>query len=104
MIELSNIKLAGVTFGDCQENICKYGRKETGLYTLVREPENSYDRNAVSVFYGQDWLRYVPAKTAAKLAPLMGTGKRFKAEFVQQNTSTFSDVVGLTINIVENNI
>ena len=101
MQEFRKVRLAGVTFGDCQENIRKWGRKETGSYSLVREPENSYDKNAIKVFYGEDELGYVPAKIAGKLAPLMDTGKRFKAEFVHKNTCTYSDVVGLTVNIVE---
>jgi len=104
MHEFREVRLSGVTFGNCQENIRKWGRKETGSYSLVREPENSYDKNAIKVFYGEDELGYVPAKTAAKLAPLMDTGKRFKAEFVQQNTSSFSDVVGLTVNLVETSL
>jgi hypothetical protein len=96
-----NVRLAGVTFGNCQENIRKYGQKETSAYRLVREPDNPYDKNAIGVFYGEKQLGYVPAKTAAKLAFLIDSGKNYKAEFVQQNTSTFSDVVGLTVNIVE---
>jgi hypothetical protein len=42
------VRLAGVTFGKCQEKIRKWGRKKTGSYSLVREPENPYDRCAVS--------------------------------------------------------
>jgi hypothetical protein len=49
--EFKNVKLTGVTFGQCQDNIRKYGRNETGSYNLVREPENQHDRNAIKVIY-----------------------------------------------------
>jgi hypothetical protein len=83
MKSFKNVRLAGVTFGNCQKNIRKFGQKETGAYRLVREPDNSYDKNAIGVFYGKEQLGYVPAKTAAKLSFLIDTGKNFKAEFVQ---------------------
>jgi hypothetical protein len=103
MIKLSNIKLTGVTFGNCQANIHKYGRKETGSYSLVREPDNPYDKYATAVYYRENQLGYVPREKAAALASLFDSGKHYTAEFVCLNTSTFSDVVGLTVNIVEIN-
>jgi hypothetical protein len=104
MIKLTNIKLTGVTFGQCQDNIRKYGRKETGSYSLVREPENQHDQNAIKVNYEENQLGYVSKEKSAVLAPLVDSGKHYKAQFVQQNLSTYSNVVGLTVNIVETNI
>ena len=101
MIELSNIKLAGVTFGNCQENIRKFGRKETGSYSLVREPDNPYDKYAITIYCQEYQLGFIPKEKAAELAPLLDSGKHYEAQFVQQNTSTFSDAVGLTVNLVE---
>jgi hypothetical protein len=102
--EFKNVKLTGVTFGQCQDNIRKFGQKQTGSYNLVREPENQHDRNAIKVIYKENQLGYVPKEKAAELTPLLDSGKHYKAQFVQQNQSTYSNVVGLTVNIVETNI
>jgi hypothetical protein len=104
MINLSNIKLTGVTFGQCQENIRKYGRQESDSYSIVRDPDNFYDKNATALYYQEYQLGFIPKDKAAVLAPLVDSGKHYKAEFVQLNTSTYSNVVGLTVNIVEANI
>jgi hypothetical protein len=101
MKALKKVRLAGVTFGKCQENIRKWGKKETGSYTLVREPDNPHDKYAIGVFYRRYQLGYIPKDEAAKLALLMDSGKHFTAKFVQLNTFTMSKVVGLTVEIIE---
>ena len=62
------------------------------LVHLVRESDNPYDENAISVWVSFEGLReqigYVPAKikngeklvTATELAPLIDSGAMFKAE------------------------
>lgn len=41
---------------------------------LRREPENAYDPNAVSVWYG-DKLGYIPRPMAVMLAPMIDSGQ-----------------------------
>ena len=65
-------KLAGVTHNDAQANIKKYGGPGIGHYDLIRGPDNPHDHNAIRVaLFGQIFMGYVPAKTAAMVAPLM---------------------------------
>ena len=82
------VKLAGVTFGDAQENIKRFGCKDIGSYALVREPDNEHDPNAIKVaLAGYFFLGYVPAGIAKDLAPRMDRGERFLAFFVKLNQS-----------------
>ena len=95
-------KLAGVSFGHAQENIRKFGFKDIGFYALIREPDNSYDPNAIKVSLFDIWfVGYVPNKIAKKLAPLMDEGRTFLAEFVCRNEHPYEPLVGLTVRIVE---
>ena len=43
------VTLAGTTFGNCQDTIRKYGSNEFLYFTLVREPDNPHDPNAIKV-------------------------------------------------------
>jgi hypothetical protein len=36
-------KLAGVTFGNCQESIRKWGHQDIRYFSLEREPDNPHD-------------------------------------------------------------
>jgi hypothetical protein len=94
-------KLSGVTVGDAQENIKKYGCKDIGSFALVREPDNPHDPNAIRVELARLYLGYVPRHIAEDLAPVMDEGKRFIALFVNRNEHPFHDTVGLTVKIVE---
>ena len=58
------IKLVGVTVGDAQENIKKFGCKDIGSFALVREPDNSHDSNAIRVELAGLYLGYVPRHIA----------------------------------------
>jgi hypothetical protein len=103
MIKLPyNVKLAGVSYGDTQDNIKKFGCKDTGYYILIREPDNPCDPNAISVSLGGAWhLGYVPRRLAKDLAPQMDAGREFDAEFVCVNEFPPHERVGLTVRIVE---
>lgn len=46
--------------------------------SIVREPTNKYDPNAVAVMWGRAMLGYVPRGLAAQLAPLIDKGVEFK--------------------------
>ena len=94
-------KLAGVTFGDCQANIEKWGYADIRYFRMEREPENIHDPNAVGVWFLGDRLGYLPKTIAAKIAPLMDSGRTFSAEFVRRNEFEPCDTVGLTVRIEE---
>jgi hypothetical protein len=94
-------KLSGVTFGDAQENIKKFGCKDIGSYRLVREPDNTHDPNAIRVELVGLFLGYIPRELAKKLAPMMDEGRTFLALFVGRNESPFHDTVGMKVEIVE---
>jgi hypothetical protein len=96
------IKLAGVSYGDCQGNIRQFGCKDIGSYALIREPDNPHDLNAIAVSLGGVWhMGYLPKHIAKDLAPLMDEGRSFMAEFVCRNGHPAKDLVGLTVRIVE---
>ena len=42
--------------------------------TLMREPTNKYDGNAILVLFGKQKLGYVPRGLASQIAPLMDAG------------------------------
>ncbi|WP_286820738.1 HIRAN domain-containing protein [Desulfobacter sp. UBA2225] len=98
------IKLAGVTYGPCQENIKNYAcPMELGIdeYDLVREPENPADPNAVRVEIFGFKFGYIPKEQAQEISPLLKSGHHFSAKFVSLNRSPFYDTVGLTVKITE---
>ena len=101
MIIPFNTKLAGVTFGDAQENIKKFGCADIGSFALVREPENPYDPNAIRVCLGPFYMGYLPKSVAQNLAPLMDNGRNFLAKFICRNEFPPYDTVGLTVRVVE---
>ena len=95
------VKLSGVSFGDTQENIKKFGCCDIGTYALVREPDNPHDPNAIQVAIAYWVMGYLPKSTARCLAPLMDAGRTFLAEFVCRNEHPKHRLVGLTVRIIE---
>ena len=95
------IKLVGVTVGDTQENIKKFGCRDIGSFRLVREPENPHDPNAIRVEVAGKYLGHIPKDKAKELAPQMDAGKNLFALFVSRNKHPLFDTVGLTVKIVE---
>jgi hypothetical protein len=97
-------KLAGVSFGDHQQNIQLFGYPaELGIeeYELVREPNNEHDPFAVRVCFRNFCLGYLPKNIARKVAPQLDAGTNMVAEFVSVNRSPYHDQVGLTVRIVQ---
>ena len=95
-------KLAGVSHGDCQDNIKQFGCQDTGFYILMREPDNPHDAQAISVSLGGVWhMGFIPRKLAAKLAPIMDAGRIFDAEFICRNEHPTEALIGITVKIVE---
>ena len=68
-------KLAGVTFGECQQNIKLFGNRDINSYCLKRELSNPYDSNAIWVGIGTYHLGYLPKRVARVLAPLIEIGR-----------------------------
>ena len=95
------IKLTGVTVGDAQVNIKRFGCKDIGSFALVREPDNPHDSNAIRVEIGGLYLGYVPRHIAKDLAAEIDAGKRYIALFANRNEHPLFDTVGLTVKIVE---
>jgi len=97
------IKLTGVTIGDAQENIKKFGCKDIMTYELLREPDNPHDPNAIRVVIGPYYMGYIPRSVSKELAPLIDAGQGFLAKFVQRNESPFHGTVGISVRIFETN-
>lgn len=96
------IKLAGVSYGDCQENIKQFGCRDIGNYALIREPDNTHDPNAIKISLVGIWdMGYLPRDLSKELAPLMDAGRVFDAEFVCRNSHPNESLIGLTVKIVE---
>ncbi|WDP89030.1 MAG: hypothetical protein HUN04_04505 [Desulfobacter sp.] len=100
------VRLAGVSHGDCQENIKNYANPTMmGIdeYDLIREPENPFDPNAIRVGLGTINFGYVPKEHARVISPIMDGGQNLVAEFVSVNSSPVHNTVGLTVRITEKN-
>ncbi len=98
------IKLAGVTYGHCQENIKNFAcPTELGIseYDLVREPDNPADPNAVRVEICGFKFGYIPKEQAQEISSIMDNGQNLAAQFVSVNRSPFHDTEGLTVRIIE---
>ena len=96
-----NTKLAGVTFGDCQNNIQKWGYRDIGYFSLESEPDNPHDPNAIGVWFLNDRLGYMQKPVAEKLAPVMDAGTKLSSKFVRRNQFAPDSIVGLTVQIIE---
>ena len=98
------IKLAGVSYGACQENIKMYAGPGVGDFELIREPDNPYDQKAIKVaLFGHYELGYIPRPIARELAPLIDGGRSFVAEYQFRNQSPSHDQLGLSVKIKELN-
>ncbi len=101
MFSSFNTKLVGVTFGDCQMNINKWGYVDIRYFNLEREPDNPHDPNAIGVWFLNDRLGYLQKTVAEKLAPVMDAGKKLTAKFVCRNEFGPDSNVGLVVKIIE---
>lgn len=85
---LIETNVAGVTFGNRQralEHLRRYPNEEITL-TLLREPYNPYDANAIAVIAsvegkGGYQIGYVPKHLAKLIAPIMDAGRTIEAFF-----------------------
>ncbi|HEV8021396.1 MAG TPA: DEAD/DEAH box helicase, partial [Candidatus Lustribacter sp.] len=89
-----NTKIVGVTFEGRQDLI---GGLEPGHeLELVRQPENAFDPNAVAVHFGRLQLGFVRKQIAARIAPNIDAGERYRAE-VRHITGGGTRSVGVNI-------
>ncbi len=98
------IKLAGVTYGHCQDNIKNFASPQAlGIdeYDIVREPDNQFDPNAVWVGICNIKFGYIPGHLAQEISSIMDNGQDLVAQFVSVNRSPVHDTVGLTVRIIE---
>ncbi|ADB41825.1 HIRAN domain-containing protein [Spirosoma linguale] len=56
---------------------------------LKRDPSNSYDANAVKIFYGKYLLGHVPAIDSEIVAKVMDTGEEVSAEIARAYVSPY---------------
>lgn len=77
--------IAGVKFHDLPRHIRDL-EKGTEL-TLVPEPTNPYDPNAVKIFWGEIFCGYVPAKFSAEISGLIEIGVELSCVVTQVNVS-----------------
>ena len=96
------VKLAGVSFGNAQDNIKTFAKPDIRWFAMVREPGNQHDPNAIRVaLFGEFFMGYIPKDIAAHLAPLMDAGRVFDAEYVYVSRHPLHEMVGLSVKIVE---
>jgi single-stranded-DNA-specific exonuclease len=89
-----NTKIVGVTFEGRQDLIA--GLQPGAELDLVRQPENAFDANAVAVHFGRLQLGFVRKPIAARIAPNIDAGERYRAE-VRHITGGGTRSVGVNI-------
>lgn len=65
-------KLAGVSYDNRQFYLSRCNRGDQ--LTLIREPDNLYDRNAIAVYHHNVQLGFIKKNLAEKLAPYLDQG------------------------------
>lgn len=91
-------KLAGTSH--YQDNRRKWAAPGMS-FSLIREPKNPHDPNAIRVAFLNDTLGYIPKELSKALAPQMDAGKEMCASFVKLNKCPGADTVGITVDIEE---
>ncbi len=89
-------KLVGVKFSEMQANIalCKPGDK----LTMIREPDNPFDPNAIKVYKDKMPLGYINRDLASQLAPRIDNGNKYMC-IIQAVTGGGKKLHGVNIMI-----
>ncbi len=78
-------QVAGVQYDGRQDNIKTLRGAKTPFLTLVREPDNEADPNAIKIMGNTSvcslQVGYVPRHLAERLAPVMDTGRKIKVDW-----------------------
>lgn len=89
-------KVAGVSF-DGRQRIIRQTRVGESL-SLVREPNNPYDRNAIMVLNGSgNQLGFIPKEIASTLASDMDSGSKYIATVTAITGTNPGDTMGVNI-------
>jgi len=92
-------KLAGVTFPkNAQTTLPKLNTGDE--ITLIREPENQYDKNAIRTEALGERIGFLPAHVARELAHRMDNGENFKC-IVAQITGGGDKTYGCNVELEE---
>jgi single-stranded-DNA-specific exonuclease len=89
-----NTKIVGVTFEGRQDSIA--GMQPGEALELVRQPANAFDANAIAVQLGSLQIGFLKKAIAARIAPNMNAGERYRAE-VKHITGGGTRSVGVNI-------
>ena len=89
-----NTKIVGVTFEGRQDLLA--GMEPGQELELVRQPANAFDPNAIAVHYGRLQLGFLKKGLAARIAPIIDSGERYRAE-VKHVTGGGTRSVGVNI-------
>ena len=90
-------KVVGVSFGNSQNIISRLHHNMQ--LKLVREPDNSYDSNAIAVFFANHHLGYLPRFRAQEIAPLIDSGEYYIAYVANVTGGTDGKYFGLNIKV-----
>jgi len=89
-----NTKIVGVSFERRQDLI---GGLAPGLELILeRQPDNPHDRNAIAVRYGVLQIGFIKKEIAARIAPNIDAGERYRAE-VKHLTGGGTKTAGVNI-------
>ena len=90
-------KIVGVTFEN-RQNLLKKLKVDDKLQ-LIREPNNTYDKNAVAVYYGVNQLGYIGAQLAKYIAHRMDAGTRYQCTVSAVTGGTDGNKYGANITL-----
>lgn len=93
-------KVAGVTMDDRQEKVKNLHKGQSLM--LYREPFNSYDKNAVAIYAGNNKIGYLNKEIASNLAALLDNGTSYYCE-VSEVTGGNGYNYGVNIKLEEMN-
>ena len=87
------IPVVGVSFVEGYPShiykLASMSRQQGDIFvSLVRNPENPYDKNAIEVRFGEQMLGHLPKEVAARLAPALDKGEQFLASVYQIRISS----------------
>jgi hypothetical protein len=87
-MKIQNVKLkvVGVTFqnedGTNRQTIIGQ-MKDNAPVTLIREPSNRFDKNAVAVYFVDQQIGYIGREYAKIIAIMMDSGRKFDAKVLE---------------------
>lgn len=105
-----SFKASGVSFADgYPESLTALGAayaalpaRAEGEASLIRQPDNAHDPNAIEVIAGGRHLGWVPAGLAARLAPLIDCGAQYVVAHAEVLVNpSYPDRPGLLLDVAK---